>query len=180
MKFADYDVDNKTIKIQRQLVWEPFYQDNDYSSKPIRIPVEREPKTEAGLRKLRLHPIIAEEIERRKKRIDANKEKLQENYIDSDYICCRNNGAPYHSSRFNIVLEDICCKAGVPKITVHTLRHTFATIAIEVGLPLSKISAILGHSSIDTTFRIYCDISDEMRYITAYINDEFVPENNYD
>ncbi|MBQ7818636.1 MAG: site-specific integrase [Bacteroidales bacterium] len=180
LKFSDFDEDNCTLKIQRQIVWEPHYPNDDYTQKPTQIAVERAPKTDAGTRKIRLHHVIVEEIKIRKRRIISDKEKLKERYSDSDYICCRHDGTPYRSARFNNVLEDICYKAGLPRITVHTLRHTFATIALESGLTLSKVSAMLGHSSIDTTFRLYCDISDELRYITAYINNEFVPENSDD
>ena len=43
-------------------------------------------------------------------------------------------------------------KAGINrKITPHSLRHTFAIILMERGVPLNRIQAILGHESISTT-----------------------------
>lgn len=37
----------------------------------------------------------------------------------------------------------------------------FATILIEQGVSLAKISGLLGHSSVNTTFEYYCDVMDE-------------------
>ena len=65
---------------------------------------------------------------------------------------------------------------GLPAVTVHGLRHMFATILVEQGVPLVKISGLLGHSSVNTTFEYYCDVMDEKEKIIAFMNDAFIPE----
>ena len=62
---------------------------------------------------------------------------------------------------------------GLPKISVHSLRHMFATILIEQGVPLVKISALLGHSSVNTTFESYCDVMDENENIICFMNEKY-------
>lgn len=52
----------------------------------------------------------------------------------------------------------------------------YATILTEQGVPLVKVSALLGHSSIHTTFEYYCEVMDEQERIMSFINDSFVPE----
>lgn len=70
----------------------------------------------------------------------------------------------------------LCTRNGLPPITVHSLRHMFATILLELGVPIAKISALLGHSSIHTTFEFYCEIMDENEKIKVFMNNNFTPK----
>ena len=46
-------------------------------------------------------------------------------------------------------------EAGLSDVTFHTLRHTFATRCLEVGVNIATISALLGHRSIKMTLDVY-------------------------
>ena len=37
----------------------------------------------------------------------------------------------------------------------HTLRHTYASLALKGGVPVTTVSANLGHSSPSTTMNVY-------------------------
>lgn len=50
-------------------------------------------------------------------------------------------------------------KAGLPSVGVHTLRHTYATVALLHGVPIHVVSRNLGHSSIAITADIYGRLS---------------------
>lgn len=49
-----------------------------------------------------------------------------------------------------------------PGHTLHDLRHTFATRALEAGVPIKVVQTWLGHSEISTTADIYSDVSREL------------------
>ena len=51
--------------------------------------------------------------------------------------------------------------AGLPHVGVHTLRHTYATIALFHGVPIHVVSRNLGHSSIAITADVYGHLTDE-------------------
>jgi integrase len=53
-------------------------------------------------------------------------------------------------------------KAGIREdFTFHTLRHTFATLALEAGRSPKLVSTTLGHASLATTLNIYWNSSGE-------------------
>lgn len=106
----------------------------------------------------------------------AKTEKSRLSEPDNGYVSCQPDGKPRALSSFNQALTKMCERNGLPAITVHGLRHMFATILIERGVPLVKISGLLGHSSIHTTYEYYCDVMDEKDKIIAFMNDTFVPE----
>lgn len=43
------------------------------------------------------------------------------------------------------------------KVSLHSLRHTYATRAIESGMPVKVLSALLGHTDVSITLNTYCD-----------------------
>lgn len=174
LKFSDFDFEKRTVRISRQLVANPKVK-NGYHIEEYRV-TERDPKTENSFRILRVPKAVMEEVERRRQKIATEKAWKKDFYEDHDYVCCRPDGKPHSTSAFNLALTKLCERNGLPKITVHGLRHMFATILIERGVPLVKISGLLGHSSIHTTYEYYCEVMDEKDKIIAFMNDTFVPE----
>lgn len=53
-------------------------------------------------------------------------------------------------------------RTGMPEVTMHRLRHWFATTALANGADLITVSLLMGHSSTRTTLA-YCEISDRQR-----------------
>ena len=70
----------------------------------------------------------------------------------------------------NGIIAKLCKRNALPQISVHSLRHMYATILMEQGVQLPKISALLGHESVNTTFEYYCEIMDEDEKIADFMN----------
>lgn len=178
LKFSDFDLVEQTVTIQRQVTQEYYF--NEEGKRIGQKPSEKPPKTENSYRTLRVPSVILAELKSREKRIEAYKEKLGDQFIDNGYISCQKNGEPSSMSAINIALKKACMKSGVRPISVHSFRHIYATVLLEGGVPLAKISALLGHSSIHTTFEYYCEVIDERENIKSYIDETFTIEEEND
>lgn len=171
LKFSDFDVENETVTISRQVSEEYVFDDN--GKRIGRRVAEKPPKTENSYRTMRIPKVIFEELENRRKKVENDKNTLGLTYHDYGYISCRENGEPHTLPSFYGALKRACNRAGVPQVSVHNLRHMYATILLEQGVSLVKISGLLGHASIHTTFEHYCHVMEDDRRITGYLNKTF-------
>jgi site-specific recombinase XerD len=72
-------------------------------------------------------------------------------------------GAVTSNPRINDKLEQIMALAGIKKhITFHCARHTFAIMALELGMPIEVVSHILGHGNLSVT-QIYARVVDAQK-----------------
>ena len=63
-------------------------------------------------------------------------------------------GRPLTTRHLNRLFHETADAAGIKKgVTLHTLRHSFATHLLEDDTHIRKIQALLGHAKIDTTVR---------------------------
>lgn len=53
-------------------------------------------------------------------------------------------------------------RADLPRITLHRLRHSFGSIALAGGMPITLVSRLLGHSSPAVTMRVYAHLIREL------------------
>jgi integrase len=66
------------------------------------------------------------------------------------------------NSTVNARLSALCAAAGVPVISLHTLRHTHASLLLYAGVSVASIAKRLGHASVSTTQQTYLHIIREL------------------
>lgn len=72
-------------------------------------------------------------------------------------------GAPIHPSNLLKHFHKTLAAAELPKVRIHDLRHTCATLMLDAGEQLVTVSKILGHSSVAVTAKIYAHALDKSK-----------------
>ena len=70
-------------------------------------------------------------------------------------------GEPSKNSSYDTHLYKLCDEAGIAHFSMHALRHTYATRAIEAGMQPKVLQKLLGHASIQTTMDRYVHVTDD-------------------
>lgn len=66
------------------------------------------------------------------------------------------------NSTINNRLKILCTNANIPVITIHSLRHTHASLLLFAGVSIASVAKRLGHSSMTTTQETYLHIIQEL------------------
>lgn len=134
LQYEDIDFENNTISINKTIIF-----DNGI---PI---IQNHTKTDAGNRSVPLLAPLKELIPRNKN-----------GFIFND------NGAPLKKGQLYFRWRQFKRKYNVD-ISPHQLRHAYATILYDAGLPVKDSQLLLGHNSAEVTQNIYTHISEERR-----------------
>ena len=77
-------------------------------------------------------------------------------YQDHDLIFCQEDGRPLRPDSVSASISRLCRQLKLPKGTsLHSLRHTHASVLLAKGVDVPTVSARLGHKNIRTTLDIY-------------------------
>ena len=78
-----------------------------------------------------------------------------------EWVVLRQDGTPPKPDQLTRDLLTVVRRQGLPKISLHGLRHSFASVANSQGVPMFDISRTLGHSSMTVTSNIYTHLFDD-------------------
>lgn len=142
LQFDDLDFGNQRIYINRTCEY-------DYIAKEF---ICGSPKSEAGKRCIPMTDVaysILKEIEKERK----TRKVVNLKYIN--FVFLSPKGIPLKNSTLDEDIAKIAKKLGIPKFSMHTFRHTFATRCIEANMNPKTLQTILGHSDISLTLNLY-------------------------
>lgn len=100
---------------------------------------------------------------------------------DSEYLFVR-KGKLISTSQVNMQFQrvvekyDIIDKKVKGKVSLHSLRHTFATRCIEAGMQAKVLQHLLGHSDISITLNTYCDAFESFQRENMAMADEYLAQ----
>jgi integrase len=80
-------------------------------------------------------------------------------WADADLVFARPDGMPMRPSQVTRRFRGAAASAGLPAMSLHGLRHSWATFAIEQGVNAKLVAERLGHADVATTLRTYAHVS---------------------
>lgn len=81
----------------------------------------------------------------------------------TDFVVAFSRGKPAEPKSLQKCFRRIAESAGISGASFHSLRHTFATRAIEKGVDVKTLSILLGHADVGTTLNRYAHVLDEQK-----------------
>lgn len=144
LKWSDVDFNASTFAIQRAAT----------VLKGIGT-TDKETKTEKSTRTLPLPDILKALLLQLKAEQNKQRFKLGNLWVDEDWIFTQWNGAIMHLDTPTKWWREFAKRNGIEGVTFHGLRHTAASYMIKNNIPITTVSAILGHAQTSTTVNIY-------------------------
>lgn len=117
------------------------------------------PKTNAGNRIIPLPLFVIDVLKKHREKQEKTKAKWGEAYQDKDLVFPIENGNYREPRNLTRSFYNIRDKSGVSSINLHGIRHTYATMLFEKGVPAKTVSVLLGHNDISVTLNIYIVMS---------------------
>jgi site-specific recombinase XerD len=98
---------------------------------------------------------------------------------DGGLVFCLADGTPVDPRNFARSFKQILKRAGLPQMRVHDMRHTFATLMLELGESPKTVQTMLGHSRVAITLDSYSHVSLEEleRRAAAKLNAALLGDN---
>ncbi|MFW6281749.1 MAG: tyrosine-type recombinase/integrase, partial [bacterium] len=154
LEWEDVDLENGILFIRKRYV----YAENGYIH-------EEKTKTESSRRKIKMPENLVIILKKYKKAQLENQLKYGQAYNNKlDFVFRKPDGNIYHPKYYNDKFNEYLSIAELPqKYTLHSLRHTFATINMKNNIKPKVVQEMLGHSTISTTLDIYSHVDIDMQ-----------------
>ena len=158
LKIDDIDLRRKTISISRTI-------SRDIKGRAF---VSQGAKTENGNRVIRISKTAMPLVE-----------EILQCAEDGEYLFVY-RGKHITTSQVNMEFKRTLEKHGIVdpkvkgKVSLHSLRHTYATRCIEAGMQAKVLQHLLGHSDISITLNTYCDAFESFQRENIAMADEYL------
>jgi integrase len=144
LEWKDIDFDNSTMQIMRS---------SQYIGNGQIVP--KEPKTRSGRRKFVLSDTLIRLLKSYRKFQLESIVRLGDQWVSTDRLFTTWNGKPIHPDTVTSWFAKFLKRSEIRKVTLHSLRHTNATLMIAEGVDVCTVSNRLGHANTSTTLNIY-------------------------
>jgi integrase len=136
LRWADLDLDNGWLSVRQTLI----VVDNQ--------PHVSQPKTARGRRRLALDSSTILALRAHRKTQAAERLAAGPSWSDTGLVFTHLDGRPLHPEYVRRLFDRQLHRVGLPRIRLHDLRHTHATLALQAGVHPKVVSDRLGHTTV--------------------------------
>ncbi|MDR0294028.1 MAG: site-specific integrase [Oscillospiraceae bacterium] len=174
LRWSDVDFAAGTISVSRQLSRLRDYTPG--AETRTRLALENGAKTGSSVRVIPMDRTLRDRLLAYKAAQNAGTppESPGDGPVPPDMVFTGRDGGFFDPATFRYRYRRLLREAGAGRHTVHALRHTFATRALEAGVPVKAVSQILGHAGSQITMDTYSHVlpvfqAEAMTRIASYI-----------
>lgn len=161
LRWQDVNWERRTVHIAQSVV--PDRSDRG------RAVIRSRAKTAAGSRSVRLTAETIAVLKEHRDRQTFQRQSAGDRWQDHDLIVCTATGRPINPNNVTRSYQRLVMLSGVPRIRVHDMRHSAATMLLRAGVPAKIISERLGHATLAITLDTYSHVLPDMQEVAAEV-----------
>ena len=161
LDWTDVNFEARTMNIWKTAVMVKERDENGDPIGKVSQIIQETPKTNKSNRTVPLN----------KKAFSALK-RLKAQAGNSPYVFPTQTGARLVMASLEKQYANVAAHCAIEGTSFHSLRHTFATRLFEKGADVKKVSALLGHSSVQVTYNTYIDVIQESKAEVVQLLDD--------
>ena len=146
LTWDDVDLDNGEIRIERSL-----------GRRSTGLVVDP-PKSDRGRRTVKLPAIALDVLRRHRGQQETHKADYWEIYQDNNLVFADEIGRFINPMELTRAVKALAIRVGHPKMRDHDLRHFHVSQALDLNVPITEVSARVGHSDPSITWKAYAHL----------------------
>lgn len=165
LRWSDVDLEGATLRVNRALECVALVDPDDPEKRTPQLRF-KEPKT-AGSRRLIHLPAFAVERLRQHRREQKDRFDVLGIWRTNESLVFDHVGEPWNPNTFGTEFARRARRLKLPRVRLHDLRHSYATLMLESGVDLKTVSQALGHATIRITADTYAHVTPAMQKSAA-------------